>query len=54
MKENNHLLVELNIKIYVGSTFVTWASLKLGEFSLYFAAKKSRRLVMLGYLLLIE
>lgn len=32
----------------------TCASLKLGEFSSYLATKKSRKLVMLGYLLLIE
>jgi len=32
----------------------TCASLKLGEFSPYLATKKSRKLVMSGYLLLIE
>ena len=47
------MLVELNY-YDLHQQHITWASLKLGEFSLYFAAKNSRRLVMLGYLLLIE
>ena len=34
--------------------YITWASLKLGEFSWYLAMKNSHKLEMLGYRLLIE